>query len=96
VGAALYLFLFRNSREVARPDTEKVSLWTQSQGAQDAIRIVTGLGPAVFVALGALLMLAYPLTEQRFETIVSELADQDRAKALAAELPAADDRSASN
>lgn len=54
----------------------------QSQGAQDAIRIVTGLGPAVFVGLGALLMLGYPLTEKRYQTIVDELTDRNRARAL--------------
>jgi len=57
----------------------------QSQGAQDAIRIVTGLGPAVFVGLGALLMLAYPLTEQRHQQIVEELTDRNRERALAEE-----------
>jgi glucuronide carrier protein len=57
----------------------------QSQGAQDAIRIVTGLGPAVFVGLGALLMLVYPLTEKRYQTIVDALTDQNRERALADE-----------
>jgi glucuronide carrier protein len=57
----------------------------QSQGAQDAIRIVTGLGPAVFVGLGALLMLVYPLTEKRYQTIVDELTDRNRERALADE-----------
>ena len=57
----------------------------QLQGAQDAIRIVTGLGPAVFVGLGALLMLVYPLTERRFQTIVDELTDRNRERALADE-----------
>jgi glucuronide carrier protein len=58
---------------------------SQSQGARDAIRIVTGLGPAVFVGLGALLMLAYPLTERRYQRIVGELTDRNRARALADE-----------
>lgn len=57
----------------------------QSQGAQDTIRIVTGLGPAVFVALGAVIMLAYPLTEQRNQAIVDELTDRTRENALAEE-----------
>jgi glucuronide carrier protein len=57
----------------------------QSAGAQDAIRIVTGLGPAVFIALGALIMLAYRLTEERFQTIVDELTDRERERALADE-----------
>lgn len=55
----------------------------QSQGAQDTIRIVTGLGPAVFVGLGALIMLAYPLTEKRHREIVEELTDRTRERALA-------------
>jgi glucuronide carrier protein len=57
---------------------------TQSAGAQDAIRYVTGFGPAVFVGLGALLMLAYPLTEQRFQGIVAELTARHRQQAVAA------------
>jgi glucuronide carrier protein len=57
----------------------------QSQGARDAIRIVTGLGPAVLVGLGALLMLAYPLTERRYRRIVDELTDRNRERALARE-----------
>ncbi|HEY9494510.1 MAG TPA: glycoside-pentoside-hexuronide (GPH):cation symporter [Intrasporangium sp.] len=47
---------------------------TQTPGALDAIRHLTGLGPAVFVGLGAAVMLAYPLTEERFRTIVVDLA----------------------
>jgi glucuronide carrier protein len=57
----------------------------QSERAQDAVRIVTGLGPAVFVTLGALLMLAYPLTERRYQRIVDELTDRNRERALADE-----------
>jgi glucuronide carrier protein len=47
---------------------------TQSQGAIDAIRYITGFGPALFVGIGAAIMLAYPLTEQRFRDIVREIA----------------------
>jgi glucuronide carrier protein len=47
---------------------------TQSTRALDTIRWVTGGAPAVFVGIGAVIMLAYPLTEQRFQELVSEVA----------------------
>jgi glucuronide carrier protein len=47
---------------------------TQSPGALDAIRYLTGLGPALFVGIGAAIMLAYPLTEERFREVVREIA----------------------
>jgi len=37
-------------------------------------RHLTALGPAIFVGLGAAVMLAYPLTEERFRAIVTDLA----------------------
>lgn len=46
---------------------------TQTPAALDTIRILTGVGPAVFVGIGVVLMLAYPLTEDRFSHIVGEL-----------------------
>ena len=48
----------------------------QTPGSLDAIRYLTGLGPAVFVGLGAVAMLAYPLTEGRFRTIIADLASR--------------------
>jgi glucuronide carrier protein len=47
---------------------------TQSPGALDAIRYLTGFGPALFVGIGAAIMLAYPLTEERFREVVGEIA----------------------
>jgi glucuronide carrier protein len=47
---------------------------TQSPGALDAIRYLTGLAPALFAGIGAAIMLAYPLTEQRFQEVVREIA----------------------
>ena len=47
---------------------------TQSTTALDTIRWVAGGAPAVFVGIGAAIMLAYPLTEQRFQEMVSEVA----------------------
>jgi Na+/melibiose symporter-like transporter len=47
---------------------------TQSPGALDAIRYLTGFGPALFVGIGAAIMLAYPLTEERFGEVVGEIA----------------------
>jgi glucuronide carrier protein len=45
----------------------------QSDSALTAIRGVVGLGPAIFGLLGALIFLAYPLTDARFREIVTEL-----------------------
>ena len=47
---------------------------TQSTTALDTIRWVAGGAPAVFVGIGAAIMLAYPLTERRFQEMVSEVA----------------------
>jgi glucuronide carrier protein len=47
---------------------------TQSPGAIDTIRYITGFGPALFVGIGAAIMLAYPLTEERFREVVREIA----------------------
>lgn len=55
---------------------------TQSPEAVDAIRYITGLAPAVFVGLGALVMLAHPLTEARFDQILEELAARRAGRAL--------------
>ena len=46
----------------------------QSPGALDVIRYLTGFGPAVFVGIGAAIMLAYPLTEERFGEVVRQIA----------------------
>jgi Na+/melibiose symporter-like transporter len=45
----------------------------QPDSALTAIRGVVGLGPAIFALLGALMFLAYPLTDARFREIVKEL-----------------------
>ena len=45
----------------------------RSDSALTAIRGVVGLGPAIFRVLGALIFLAYPLTDARFREIVREL-----------------------
>ena len=45
----------------------------QTDGALLAIKGTVGLGPAVFGLLGALIFLAYPLTDTRFRQIVREL-----------------------
>jgi glucuronide carrier protein len=45
----------------------------QNDSALTAIRGVVGLGPAIFGVLGALIFLAYPLTDTRFREIVKEL-----------------------
>ena len=45
----------------------------QPDSALLAIRGLVGLGPAIFGLLGALIFLAYPLTDARFREIVTEL-----------------------
>ena len=45
----------------------------QSDSALLTIRGLVGLGPAIFALLGALIFLAYPLTDTRFREIVKEL-----------------------
>jgi glucuronide carrier protein len=45
----------------------------QSDSALLSIRGLVGLGPAIFALLGALIFLAYPLTDTRFREIVREL-----------------------
>lgn len=49
------------------------SLATQPDTALLAIRAVMGLGPAVFALLGALIFLAYPLTDARYRVMVEEV-----------------------
>ena len=45
----------------------------QSDSALLSIRGLVGLGPAIFALLGAVIFLAYPLTDTRFREIVREL-----------------------
>ncbi len=47
---------------------------SQSPEALDAIRHLTGWGPALFVGIGVAIMLAYPLTEERFREVVRRIA----------------------
>ena len=49
----------------------------QSDSALLSIRGLVGLGPAIFALLGALIFLAYPLTDARFREIVRELHARD-------------------
>ncbi len=44
----------------------------QTQAAQDGIRYITGFVPAIFIAIGVGIMLAYPLTEKTFTTMVAQ------------------------
>ena len=62
---------------------------TQSQGAIDAIRYLTGFGPALFVGIAAAIMLAYPLTEDRFQEVVREIAFRRAERKLGAGKPPA-------
>ncbi|NTW40793.1 MAG: MFS transporter, partial [Cellulomonadaceae bacterium] len=56
----------------------------QSQGALDGIRAIAGLAPAVFIAIGVVIMLAYPLTEKTFAAMVRDVADRRAARAAEA------------
>jgi glucuronide carrier protein len=58
----------------------------QTQATQDGIRHIAGFVPAVFIAIGVLIMLAYPLTEKTFRTMVDDVAA--RRAARTAEIPA--------
>jgi glucuronide carrier protein len=49
---------------------------TQSDAAVTSIRVAAGVVPAVAVAAAAAVMLAYPLTEKAFRTLVAELAER--------------------
>jgi glucuronide carrier protein len=55
----------------------------QSDAAVNAIRVAAGIVPAVAVAGATAVMLAYPLTEQAFRTLVAELAERRAAHASA-------------
>ncbi len=45
----------------------------QTQGTLDGIRAIAGFAPAVFIGIGVVIMLVYPLTEKTFATMVSEV-----------------------
>jgi glucuronide carrier protein len=47
---------------------------TQSDAALASIRVAAGIVPAIAVAAAAAIMLAYPLTDERFREIVREIA----------------------
>jgi glucuronide carrier protein len=49
---------------------------SQSDSAITSIRIAAGVVPAVAVAAAAVVMLAYPLTERAFRSVVAELAER--------------------
>jgi glucuronide carrier protein len=47
---------------------------TQTEGALDAIRWAAGLIPAGFILIAVAIMAVYPLTEERFQEIVRDVA----------------------
>ena len=57
---------------------------TQSDAAVTSIRVAAGVVPAVAVAAAVAVMLAYPLTEKAFRTLVAELAERRAARNIAA------------
>jgi glucuronide carrier protein len=57
---------------------------TQSDAAVTSIRVAAGVVPAFAVAAAAAVMLAYPLTEKAFRTLVAELAERRAAPTIAA------------
>jgi glucuronide carrier protein len=48
----------------------------QSEGAINAIRYAAGFVPAVFILIAITIMAKYPLTESRFQAMVSEVAER--------------------
>ncbi|GAB3274591.1 glucuronide transporter [Kineosporia babensis] len=52
----------------------------QSAGTIDGIRWITGLGPALFVGIGVLIMIRYPLTDDVFRKMVQEVAERREAR----------------
>ena len=52
----------------------------QSQATQDGIRYIAGFVPALFILIGVLIMVVYPLTEARFRTMVAEVAARRAAR----------------
>jgi glucuronide carrier protein len=55
----------------------------QSDAAVNSIRVAAGIVPAVTVAAAAAVMLAYPLTERAFRTLVAELGERRAASSPA-------------
>jgi glucuronide carrier protein len=53
---------------------------TQSDGAVASIRVAAGIVPAVAVAAATAVMLAYPLTEKAFRSVVADLAERRAAR----------------
>jgi len=53
----------------------------QTSTALDTIRYSTGFAPALFVAIAAVIMIAYPLTDERFRDMVGEVAARRAARA---------------
>ncbi|SDR84134.1 glucuronide carrier protein [Paraoerskovia marina] len=45
------------------------------------IQLVAGLAPAIFVGLGVLVMIKYPITDKRFAEITADIAERREAKA---------------
>ena len=57
----------------------------QSQGALDGIRAIAGFAPAIFIAIGVAIMLAYPLTEKTFASMVGDVAARRAARTAEAQ-----------
>jgi glucuronide carrier protein len=57
---------------------------TQSEGAENAVRIAAGGLPAAFFLGAVAIMLMYPLTEKVFRTLVAEMAGRRAAAAAGA------------
>jgi glucuronide carrier protein len=78
---AIYSFFRKVSQAVAGAIAGYALAWggfnaalpQQTDTAVTTIRAVVGLGPAIFGLLGALLFLAYPLTDTFFRQIVREI-----------------------
>ncbi|MBX9243892.1 glucuronide transporter [Actinotalea ferrariae] len=60
----------------------------QTQATADGIRYIAGFVPAVFIAIGVAIMVAYPLTEKVFGTMVGEVRARRAERVAAAGAPA--------
>jgi glucuronide carrier protein len=57
----------------------------QSEGAIDAIRLAAGLIPTVFIIIAVAIMAIYPLTEEKFQEIVRDVAARRAARVATAQ-----------
>lgn len=60
----------------------------QAEATTDGIRYIAGFVPAAFIAIGVLIMMAYPLTEKTFTSMVGDVAARRAAREATTDTPA--------